>query len=605
MKEKTNTTAPLEKRPFDLQEAVILLDVYLNTVRQGTSITEAAEKASARLRALAKRKDYVVSDSYRSAQGVINRLRSIAGLYEGKEAKGAPGTAIFSEAVSLYKNNPDRYESILQSEGYEAFMDEENREKNQPIEQGFFLWLKSTVPTSTAQKLQKSYGVINTLLIKAKAIPCSLLDVTSEDLVASVLRRTKRLFANKRLREIAEKMLEQYLLYLNETYNIGGKTVKVTIPTPKANTGGIVLDDAEKYLLSSGISGATVQELIEAVRPGAAVNPTRLELEKSMNIMSMPGGKYVHADAFVDLDEAEEIIGKILNTHFALFEGYSNNQLLFTAAVQDLSMFLNDNDCENIESVYDIARYLFEKRAVAGHPYKFSMPHIFETEPDYPLNLKGLMINHTRHNGGLLMADEAKEYLEKTMLSYGSIGQLLQISYADTFLIYNRDSYLLTEMLEIDNVWISGLHARLDDLFRQANVAYVIPRDIKASWFETLPVLPMNLNWTPLLLQDVMQKFPEVGFKPIKADLNQSFDTIAAAFVPVDSPLQTFPDVITLFMQDRHTLPVKMACEELRLELREAGMLEGSEMIYTLPKALNDYRFAWLDENKTVYVRGN
>lgn len=398
---------------------------------------------------------------------------------------------------------------------------------------------------------------------------------------------------------------KQIELYGISRVIVAGKTVAVTTPMAKTYSGSISLDDAEKYLLSVGLSGATAQELIDAIRPGAAVYPIKQELEKSVKVISMPGGKYAHASAFADLDEAEETIGKILSTHFARFEGYSNKQLLFAAAVQDLSMFLNDNDCEDIESVYDIARFLFEKRAVAGYPYKFSVPHIFEHEPDYPLNLKGLMINHTRHNGGFLRADEAKEYLKKTMLSYGSIGQLLQIGNTNTFLIYNNDSYLLSEMLGIDSVWISGIHARLDDLFRQANVAYVIPRDIKPIWFETLPVLPMNLRWTPLLLQDVMQKYPKVGFKPIKADLSQPLNTIAAAFVPVDSPLQTFPDVVTLFMQDRHTLPIRMACEELRMELREAGMLEDRKMIYTLPKALNDYRFAWSNENKTVYVRGN
>ena len=41
---------PLNKRPFDLQEAVILLDVYLSMVKNGVSITKAAEKASVRLR---------------------------------------------------------------------------------------------------------------------------------------------------------------------------------------------------------------------------------------------------------------------------------------------------------------------------------------------------------------------------------------------------------------------------------------------------------------------------------------------------------------------------------------------------------------------------
>lgn len=107
---------PLNKRPFDLQEAVILLDVYLSMVKNGVSISKAAEKASVRLRNLAKRNEYVISDSYRSAGGLVNRLRSLGGLYEGQELKSAPGTPMFAEVVSLYKNDSVRYEEILSTE---------------------------------------------------------------------------------------------------------------------------------------------------------------------------------------------------------------------------------------------------------------------------------------------------------------------------------------------------------------------------------------------------------------------------------------------------------------------------------------------------------
>ena len=57
----------------------------------------------------------------------------------------------------------------------------------------------------------------------------------------------------------------------------------------------------------------------------------------------------------------------------------------------------------------------------------------------------------------------------------------------------------------------------------------------------------------------------------------------------------------------KHTRRFSIPLEEVIrfLELRDAGMLENGEMIYALPKALNDYRFAWSNENKTVYVRGN
>lgn len=765
MQTHKDSKEPLNKRPFDLQEAVILLDVYLSMVKNGASITKAAEKASVRLRNLAKKNGYVISDSYRSAGGLVNRLRSLGGLYEGQESKSAPGTPMFAEVVSLYKNNRARYEEILNTEksvasqngqkfgeqlaAYGEMKAKEEQRKtnmakiNNSAEQEFFQWLPNAVTTAVLKDIQKSYGQINALLIKTRAFSQTLTGVTSIDEVKFALHRTKKTFANKRFRNTAVQLLIAYAVYLQEKEKvpvetealqktvesqpswikydftnaqsfehtapvycaiagvpINGKNwarilvaitereiekrnpaldelykksltaerkgrpylmkerieglncsqlsngywlnVNHSIPrlmeliqalclhcgytkeqvllygvargsasarkeksTVTSTGNGVPIEKAEEYLRSVELRGATVKELIEAVQPGSAVYPTTIALDECMDVICMPGSRYVHTDSFVDLDEAEETLGQILKTHFAQFGGYSNNQLLFGAASQELSMFLNDNDCENIDAVYAVARFLFEKKAVAGAPYKFSMPHIFEKKPDYPMTLRGLMIHLARSNGGLLYVSDAKDYLQKTMLTYGGIGQLLQLGSSNTFLIYDSDRYLLSESLGIDDAWCMRMHDRLDDLFRKANVAYVIPRDINVAWLTTLPTLPHGLDWTLLLLQEVLDKYPAIGFKSISPDLNQSHDTLAAAFVPVDSPLQTFPDVVTLFMEEHHDLPIRMPGEDLRLELRDAGMLENSEMIYSLPKALNDYRFAWSNENKTVYVRGN
>ena len=93
----------LIRKPFDLQEAVVLLDIYLSVVKKGGTLTQASGIASARLRNLAVKNGYKISGSFRSPQGLLNRLRSIGALYECTEAKGAPGTVIFAEAVALYK----------------------------------------------------------------------------------------------------------------------------------------------------------------------------------------------------------------------------------------------------------------------------------------------------------------------------------------------------------------------------------------------------------------------------------------------------------------------------------------------------------------------
>ena len=103
----------IDRKPFDVQEAVILLDVYLYEKRNHLKRTEAAKIASERLRELATRRGMTVSESFRSSMGLQNRLRSIGGIYEGQESASAPGTEAFREAVALYKTDRQRYQQML------------------------------------------------------------------------------------------------------------------------------------------------------------------------------------------------------------------------------------------------------------------------------------------------------------------------------------------------------------------------------------------------------------------------------------------------------------------------------------------------------------
>ena len=732
------------RKPFDLQEAVVLLADYLRGAQERKSYWDIAEVASEHLRNLAQERGLIIDDSFRSPVGLQNRIRSIAHIYEGTESASAPATKVFQEAVSLYKTDRMKFDYIVSASNV---FRRENEQKNMNVqtnfEQSFFSWLRNESTPQICDEVQRFYPSINTMLMQKRALKQPLLQTTQAEQIETLIPKVKTLFGNKRMRNSATRVLSLYLSYLESLAPVEEKTegaasvepkqdwiqfdftnaqsfertspafcsingsvvegrnwarilvaiielelashnskmdelyikplyanragrpflmkecieglncyklsngywinVNWSIPrlmdiikllclhcgydknqvvlygvpkgskciipdkSPAKETGNHSVDmkKAEDYLKDAGLKGASVQELIDAVQPGAAVWPTKNALEDNPSIMSMPGNQYVHMDCYIDMDEAEKVLGQILRTHFSQFGGYSNNQLLFGAASQELSMFLNDNDCENIDAVYSIARFLFEKKAVGGKPYKFYYPHIFETEPDYPMTLHGLMIHLARNNGGVLQEEDAKSYLQKTMLSYGGMGQLLKIGSTTTFLIYDDDRYLLSEAINIDEAWCIRMHDRIEDLFRKANVAYVIPRDISTAWLDTLPALPHNLSWTRLLLQQVLDKYPAIGFKSISADLNQSHRTLAAAFVPVGSPLQSFPDVVTLFMEERHNLPMRMPGENLRLELRDAGMLEANEMIYALHKALDDYRFAWTDENRTVLVRGN
>lgn len=231
-----NSGTLLIKRPFDLYEAVVLLDVYLSMVKKGMPITKAAETASVRLRSLATSKGHVVSDSYRSARGLVSRLCSLGSLFEGKESKSAPGTTVFAEVVSLYNNDRTRYEEILNAErkaSQKMMRDElspdtqkkaettvrrssQMVETNNAAELDFFQWLPSAVTASVFVNIKKSYAQINVLLIKSKALPQNLTDIISVEQVEFALRRAKHTFANKRLRNTASQLLAAYAVYLRE-----------------------------------------------------------------------------------------------------------------------------------------------------------------------------------------------------------------------------------------------------------------------------------------------------------------------------------------------------------------------------------------------------
>ena len=103
----------ISRKPFDLQEAIVLLDVYLSFYKKGATNTESAKIASKRLRALAISRGYQIDEAFRSSMGIQNRLRSIGHIFEGSESLSAPGTQVFREAVALYKNSPSEYRRLL------------------------------------------------------------------------------------------------------------------------------------------------------------------------------------------------------------------------------------------------------------------------------------------------------------------------------------------------------------------------------------------------------------------------------------------------------------------------------------------------------------
>lgn len=359
----------------------------------------------------------------------------------------------------------------------------------------------------------------------------------------------------------------------------------------------------ESYLKSRGLSACTIDEMITGANQPPRMRAAIVRaVEANAQIVEIAKGRYIHRSCIVDMEEAAKIMLNILRTQFRQFDGYSNYRLLFDAARIDLSLFMNDNAFEDEATIYSLAKHLFSKEGFAGQHYCFyGNMHIWEQEPDFPQSLKGLLIHRARLAGGRISRAECEAFLDKIKMGQSNFNQAIQAAADSTFIQYDSGEYLLSETLHIDDAWRERVKKALDELFEEND--FIILRDISEAWYKKLPELPLGLPWTPLLLQEALYYNKPIGYKTISAPLEQNRDTVAAAIVTAGSDYKTFADVVSAYLCNKMELPQRMSAENLRLLLREAGMIEGNELISNMHKALDDYRFAWSDGNKMVYIQ--
>lgn len=296
----------------------------------------------------------------------------------------------------------------------------------------------------------------------------------------------------------------------------------------------------------------------------------------------------------VDLEEGKAGIREILEAHFQTLYGYSNISILWNAAQDTLSLFLNDNAINTADELW-----CFIYHAFLGE-YVMSNPHIWKTQPNYPLSYVGVIINLARQFGGTVTRDQIDEYFARIKQGPPINSTIIR---QGLLMFYASKHFILTEAVNLMNERCIAITKSLDRLFEREKVSYIVLRDITTEWFSSLPGIKGGLKWTALLLQEVLRLRPSIGYRVVFSGLDgQALDTLGAAIVPSKSDINSFSDVVHHYCYERELLDKRMVTEDLRAILRDAGMLEGNELIYNLHKALKDYRFAFTDENRMVKI---
>ena len=101
------------KQPrWDIYEAVILLEGYLETLQGIQSKSKIIKRTSADLRRMAVNRGVEIDDVYRNENGISYQIQSMDSAFKGQKVY-APTTKLFTDAVTLYRADNERYQKIL------------------------------------------------------------------------------------------------------------------------------------------------------------------------------------------------------------------------------------------------------------------------------------------------------------------------------------------------------------------------------------------------------------------------------------------------------------------------------------------------------------
>lgn len=93
---------------WDIYEAVILLDGYLEMHQTKTPKKRMVKIISDKLRNMAVNRGITIDDVYRNENGISYQIQSMDSAYKGYKVY-VPATKLFVEAVDIYRKNPEKY----------------------------------------------------------------------------------------------------------------------------------------------------------------------------------------------------------------------------------------------------------------------------------------------------------------------------------------------------------------------------------------------------------------------------------------------------------------------------------------------------------------
>ena len=166
--------------PWDIEEAVLMLDMLLKSIDGKLTRKEAIRQVSEKLRRRAVNRGITIDDIFRNENGITFQMSALEVAYTGIKTKLKQPTKLFVETVNLYRNNRELYEEILK--------EAENVVEPKSVQDEFCSYLSMQMPTFQLSDAYLMLSDIESFCLERKILQNKLFETTDLDTVKRVIQ---------------------------------------------------------------------------------------------------------------------------------------------------------------------------------------------------------------------------------------------------------------------------------------------------------------------------------------------------------------------------------------------------------------------------------
>lgn len=252
--------------PWNVYEAVLLIEAYLKVVEKKMTRKEAVKKVSIQLRNRAKNEGLVIDDTFRNENGINMRFGELEYLFSGGDTGLKNTSALFRDMVKLYHKDNSRYCMLLEEA---TSMDGISSREYEQFEK----WMKLNASKVDFDKISGMFEIIEEFCLKINVLEKPLFE--TKDIVT--IKRVRRTVLQNKIFKIKCKKhynnsvtaIEWYFAYVYDLQKNNEITDEDEQPPEKENKGRRMSSSFESdfrtWLLKAGMSEKTCRSYISAL----------------------------------------------------------------------------------------------------------------------------------------------------------------------------------------------------------------------------------------------------------------------------------------------------------------------------------------------------